>query len=156
MSDDFQRVKAALSITSVIKTETGLGMKGMFLEQCPFCGGHGCFSIKEDTQGYHCFQCADGHGDVFTFIEKYHHISRGEALVRAAAIAGIDLEQKPARKEREKRESTTEKIYRLVAERLHNAAISEGSPAREWFCANRGHKFGTLLKLRVGWSEANV
>ncbi len=171
MSDDFQRVKAALSITSVIKNETGRGMKGKFLDECPFCGGpnsgHDSFSIQEDKQGYHCFACGV-HGDVFTFLEKYYSISRGEALVRAAAIAGIELEQKPsAKKEKEKRESTTEKIYRLAAEHYHQTALPEDSACRKWFCGpyrqevapgilGRGHSHNTFLRLRVGWSLANI
>ncbi len=173
MSDDFQRVKDALNILTVIQNETALTMKGKFLEQCPFCGGHECFSIKEKEQGYHCFQCPE-HGDVFTFLEKYYNLNRGEALVRAAAIAGIELEkQGPGSggqgsvKEKIKRESTTEKIYRLAAEYYHQAALPEDSPARAWFCGPykkdeagkviaRGHAYNTLLKLRVGWSDAKI
>jgi DNA primase len=172
LSDDFQRVKDALNILTVIQNETALTMKGKFLEQCPFCGGHECFSIKEKEQGYHCFQCPE-HGDVFTFLEKYHNLSRGEALVRAAAIAGIELEKQgqgarvKGQGDREKRESTTEKIYRLAAEHYHQAALPEDSPARAWFCGHykkdeagkviaRGHAYNTLLKMRVGWSDAKI
>ncbi|MDH4163925.1 MAG: CHC2 zinc finger domain-containing protein, partial [Nitrospirota bacterium] len=143
-------------------------MKGKHLEQCPFCGGHECFSILEEKQGYHCWQCPE-HGDVFTFLEKYHNLtSKGDALIRAAAIAGIELEKKPeVKKARERTESTAEKIYRLAAERFHQAALPEDSPARAWFCGpyrrddagkllGRGHAYNTLLKLRVGCSDAKI
>ena len=167
MSDDFQRVKAALDILTVIQNKTGLGMKGTFLEQCPFCGGHECFSILKDEQGYHCFQCP-AKGDVHTFYQEYDKLSKADALARAAADAGIELEKPAAAKKiKERTESTTEKIFRLAAEHYHQAALPEDSPARAWFCGpyskdesgkviSRGHRQETLLKLRVGWSEANI
>ena len=168
MSDDFQRVKAALNIIEVITRKTGLGMKGKFLEQCPFCGGHECFSFPPDTQGYKCFQCP-AKGDVHTFYQEYDKLSKADALALAAGDAGIALEKPAATKKatKERTESTTEKIFRLAAEHYHQAALPEDSPARAWFCGpyqkddagkvlGRGHKPDTLLKLRVGWSDANI
>jgi len=167
MSDDFQRVKEALDLLTIIQNKTGLILKGKFLETCPFCGGHDCFSIQEETQGYHCFQCP-AKGDVHTFYQEYDKLSKADALTCAAKDAGIELDHKPAAKqEKEKRESTQEKIFRLAAEHFHQAALPEDSPARAWFCGpyrkdeagkvlGRGHAYTTLLKLRVGWSEANI
>lgn len=67
---DFDRIKDALPLLQVITQETGLKMKGHHLEECPFCQGHECFSIKD--QRYKCFQC-NAAGDIrkFDYIDPF-------------------------------------------------------------------------------------
>jgi len=155
---DFDRVKDALPIKSTILSLTGLSMKGPHLESCPFCGGHGCFSIQEGRGIFHCFQCDDKGGDILTFIERFEKLSTGDALKRGAEMAGISLA--PVHAEGKKKSSAQEpptvkeKIFSAAAEYYHSHMLGNGG--REYFMQTRGHAERTLRALMVGWTDGGL
>ncbi len=151
---DFDRVKQALNIKDLITSETGLKMAGPHLEECPFCKGHECFSIREAQSSYNCFQCPPGEsgGDVFTFLQRYHNVAPAEALKRAAAIANITIEEKGT--ERKLRLSAAEKIRLFAANHYHAHMLENGG--REYLTTTRGHKMATLEMMKVGVADGRL
>src|SRR6185369_1394446 len=151
---DFDRVKEALNIETLITSETRLKMKGKHLEECPFCKGHECFSIRVAQGTAHCFQCGDGdnHWDGFSFLEKFHNISPAEALKRAASLANITIEEKGT--ERKQRFSAAEKCRQIAADYYHNHMLENGG--KEYLTVTRGHKLETLTKMKVGFSDGRL
>jgi DNA primase len=154
MSDDFARVKSALNIQTLITSESGLTMKGKHLEECPFCKGHECFSIREAQGSYNCFQCPPGEsgGDVFTFLQRYHNIEPAEALKRAAELAHIIIEEKGT--ERKQRFSAAEKIRLFAAQHYHEHMLDNGG--KSYLLEIRGHKLETLKKEMVGIADGRL
>jgi len=148
-NDVYSDVKNAVNLQEIIPSQTGFTMKGTHLEECPFCGGHDCFSIKKDF--YKCFQCSEG-GDIFTFLELFNKIGKGEALKEAAKIAGIELLSFGKPQKKEKTESTQDKIFKLTADYYHQNMLANPS-AMEWFCKVRGHSETTLKKMQVGLAD---
>ncbi len=148
--NDFARVKEALNLEEVITRETGFKMKRHHLEECPFCGGHDCFSIRKDGSGYKCFQCPE-QGDVFTFLEKYHSITKKEALERAASMAGIEL---PHKNKPNIRFSVNEKILLEAAKYYHSNMLKNG--VLDYLTTKRGHRIEILNNLKVGFSDGQL
>jgi DNA primase len=151
---DFDRVKQALNIETLITTETGLKMKGKHLEECPFCKGHECFSIRVAQGAFNCFQCGDTEsgGDIFTFLQKFHNLGPAEALKRAAALADITIEEKGT--ERKQRFSAAEKCRQMAADYYHSHMLENGG--KEYLTVTRGHKLETLKKMAVGYSDGRL
>ena len=103
MGQDFQEVKQRLDIVAVIEKYTGLTARrsgnNYLLSECPFCHGHGCFSIKQDEQYFKCFQCPGDKtgGDIFTFLSKLKGYDQRAALEDLAREAGYALHSQSAR-----------------------------------------------------------
>ncbi len=150
MHNDFEQVKDALNLQKVITQETSLKMKGHHLEECPFCGGHECFSLKE--KGFKCFQC-DTAGDVFTFLEEYLKIDKFEALKKAAQIAGVTISSQGRQ---EVKLFTKDKIFNEASTYYHSHYIGNKNGANKYFIDTRGQN-GTVLKnMRVGWTDGGL
>lgn len=152
MSDDFERVKEALPLRSIIPQETGfdLDTNSGHLSECPFCGGHECFSIPRDKQGWRCFQC-DRKGDLFTFLQEFHSLDKAGALRKGAELAGIALEEKAKRKPTL---TPVEKIRIEAAEYYHARMLENGG--KEYFFDRRGHTMATVTTEKVGWSDGRL
>ncbi|NKE70182.1 CHC2 zinc finger domain-containing protein [Candidatus Manganitrophus noduliformans] len=103
MGHDFQEVKQRLDIVVVIEKYTGLTARrsgnNYLLSECPFCHGHGCFSIKQEEQFFKCFQCPGDKtgGDVFTFLSKLKGVDQRSALEELAREAGYALRSQSTR-----------------------------------------------------------
>ena len=146
--NDFESIKSQLNLQSVILNETHFVMKGKHLEECPFCGGHKCFSIKDDF--YKCFQC-DAGGDVFTFLEEYLKVDKAEALKTAAALAGVRLAQS---NKKPRALPIKEQIFIAAAKHYHENVTSNGG--KEYLCMSRGHLNESIERMAVGWSSGEL
>lgn len=153
MSNDFERVKSSVDLKAFIMSETGLAMKGKHLLECPFCGGHECFSIPEDKGFFKCHQCDTG-GDVFTFIEKKNDVDSKDALKYVAERLGITLDAPSTPKAKQEELSPKDRIFLAAAEYYHGHMLENGG--REYLIAGRGHTEDVLKKMRVGWSDGNL
>ena len=151
MTNDYERIKERLDLLSVIAQDTGLKMKGHHLEECPFCQGHACFSIKDGH--YKCFQCAAA-GDVFTFLETFHKIDKSEALKKAARIAGVELAEKKPKDNSGVNLTIKETIFLAAAEHYHTNISNNGGKA--YLIEQRGHKEDILKAMQVGWSLGDL
>ena len=69
--------------------KSGQNYKGI----CPFHDDHDpSLSVNSKLQIYKCFVCQEG-GNVFRFVQNYEKISFVEAVVKIAAMVGIDLSE---------------------------------------------------------------
>lgn len=65
---------------------------------CPFHNDKNPSFIADNTKGWKCLSNSDcGHGDIFTFIQKYEHLSFEDAVKKASSIANIEI-NKPKEK----------------------------------------------------------
>lgn len=149
--NEFEEVKQAINLLDVITQETGLRMKGKHLEECPFCGGHDCFSVQ--ARFFKCFQCSEG-GDVFAFYERYLMVDKAEALNRASAFAGIKLEGEKRPKDFAAALSVKEKIFIESAEYYHSHLLTNGG--MDYFINVRRHSKDVLEGMKVGWTDGGL
>ncbi|MFG0327142.1 MAG: DNA primase [Phycisphaerales bacterium JB037] len=91
-SDDRDRVRDASDIVRVIGEQLQLRPKGReFVCLCPFHDDHNpSMCVVPAKQIFHCFVCGAG-GDVFSFVQRFHHMDFPEALRFLADRAGIEL-----------------------------------------------------------------
>lgn len=154
--NDFEQVKNLVNLLDVITRETGLHMKGKHLEECPFCTGHGCFSVKGPSAAgskggyFKCFQCSEG-GDVFAFLEKYLMLDKAGALRKAADFAGIELKE---RKKAGLKLDTKERIFIAAAEYYHRHLLTNSGA--EYFIKKRGHNEDVLKAMKVGMTDGGL
>ena len=148
MTSDFERIKNAVNLQQIILQETHLQMKGHHLAECPFCGGHECFSIKDNQ--YKCFQCSET-GDVFTFLQKFKNLELHESLKYSAGLAGITLKEK---KKAEVKLSVKERIFIAAAQYYHSHMLDNGG--KQYLMDQRGHNEDVLRKMQVGWTDGGL
>ncbi len=87
-----ERIRDASDIVRVIGEVVSLKAKGReFVCLCPFHDDHRpSMNVVPHKQIFKCFVCNAG-GDVFSFVQKYHHMEFREALEYLAERAGITL-----------------------------------------------------------------
>ncbi len=85
-------VKDAADIVQVIGEHVELKRAGgRFSGRCPFHHEKTpSFSVNPQGQFYHCFGCGE-HGDVFSFVMKFHHMEFPEALKVLAQKFGVEM-----------------------------------------------------------------
>jgi len=88
-------VKEAADIVQVIGEHVELKRTGnRFTGRCPFHSEKTpSFSVNPQGQFYHCFGCGE-HGDVFSFMMKFHHMEFPEALKTLAQKFGVSLPER--------------------------------------------------------------
>lgn len=88
-------VKEAADIVEVVGEVVELKRAGHRLTGlCPFHSEKTpSFTVNPQGQFYHCFGCGE-HGDVFTFVMKYHHMEFPEALQTLAQKYGIEMAER--------------------------------------------------------------
>ena len=88
-------VKEAADIVQVIGEHVELKRAGArFTGCCPFHNEKTpSFSVNPQGQFYHCFGCGE-HGDVFSFVMKFHHMDFPDALKMLAQKYGIELPER--------------------------------------------------------------
>ena len=88
-------VKDAADIVQVIGEHVELKRAGArFTGRCPFHNEKTpSFSVNPQGQFYHCFGCGE-HGDVFSFVMKFHHMDFPDALKMLAQKFGVELPER--------------------------------------------------------------
>ena len=147
--NDFEEIKQAADLNTIIPSETGLQIRKKHLEECPFCNGHECFSINTSKQKFKCFQCGLS-GDIFDFLAKYHGLTDQEALQKGADLVGHTL----AHHKKSVRLSKNDKLLLAAANHYHQHMLANG--AKEYLVGQRGHSMGTLQLMKVGWSDGKL
>ena len=144
---DFERVKQAVDLQQLITKETGVKMGRHFLDECPFCGGHDCFRIKEDL--FNCFQCNPPRGgSAIDFLMHFHKVDEAQALEMAASFAGIPLTKQ------KKKLSVKDRIFMAAADYYHS--LLSCTEAKAYLAEKRGHKENVLNAARAGWSDGKL
>ncbi|MCG3117798.1 MAG: CHC2 zinc finger domain-containing protein [Candidatus Manganitrophus sp. SA1] len=146
----FSEVKDRADILEIIQSETGRIVKGRgnrrFLEECPFCHGHGCFKIDLQKQLFNCFQCADGKtgGDVFDFVCKLKGWDKAIALKELAVRVGYQLPERRANRKRELREV-------IMAQAKADWALPEAKEAWDYLIVERQLSPEVLQNHDIGY-----
>ncbi len=151
--NDFDSVKNAINLPDFIMQETGLKLKGKHLEECPFCHGHGCFSVQEKF--FKCWQC-DEKGNVFGFIDKFVMIDgKVDQLKYAAKYANIEIKDAKKRRKFPAPElDEKEKIFIESAEYYHGHFLENGG--QDYFVKKRKHSEDALKAMKVGWTDGGL
>lgn len=100
---DAERIKALIDPIQFISKFVDLKRQGSsYMACCPFHEDKTpSFTVNQDGR-YKCFGCHVSGGDIFDFIQEYEKVDFVEALKRAAAEAGVQLEPRQQPSEREK------------------------------------------------------
>ncbi len=146
--DDFAKVKQELDLYEIIPALSGFKMGKHHLDECPFCGGHDCFSINNKGRFYKCFQC-NKRGDIFDFLKEREGFSSYEALHKAADLAGITL----INPKKTKKYAIKDKLLLDVVEYYRQQRTC---PAAQKYFQARGHSDNVLESMRVGWSDGKL
>ena len=92
MDPQIEEIKAKIDIVQLIGQSVKLSRAGRnFKGLCPFHGENSpSFMVSPERGTWRCFGCGE-HGDAFSFLEKYEHLTFVEALEQLAKKAGITL-----------------------------------------------------------------
>ncbi|MCK5322527.1 MAG: DNA primase [Desulfobulbaceae bacterium] len=112
---------------------SGANFKGL----CPFHSEKTpSFIVNPDRRSFHCFGCGE-HGDVFTFLQKYHNLTFPEAIEELARRCRITLPEKPYSKEDQAKAEKRDKLHKAnekASEIYHDILLNNpaGKAAREY------------------------
>jgi len=131
---------------------TGANFKGL----CPFHSEKTpSFIVNPGRRSFHCFGCGE-HGDVFTFLQKYHNLTFPEALDELARRCRITLPEKPYSKEDQAKVEKRDKIHdanEKASEIYHDILLNSpaGKAAREYL-QERGMTSEIISSYRLGFA----
>ncbi len=163
---DFARIKEEVDLLALILREAGgkvLRDYGHYvhLEECPFCGGHECFSVHKEGRGngpfYHCFQCGAG-GDAITFIQKFRNLSSPvEALRVLSPERGLPLSGTGRTPASPSQESPRQRIFERAARYYQEVLFSSKDPAPLTHLIQvRKHSTEILKEFGVGFTDGGL
>lgn len=164
MGNDFEEIKERVDIVSEIERRTGKKTKrtgaSWELEQCPFCTGHECFKIFQETKSWSCFQC-DGKvgGSIVDFVIKERGCSRHEALLDLAEAAGYTLQHDTTKDEQDNQRGNQNDPRRQIFEAAtsYYARTLQGNPKAMDYQKNiRGHSDKVLTDLSIGFADGRL
>ncbi|ADW19068.1 DNA primase [Desulfobulbus propionicus DSM 2032] len=148
-------VRDAADIVQVIGEHVELKRSGSrFTGRCPFHNEKTpSFSVNPQGQFFHCFGCGE-HGDVFSFVMKYHHMEFPEALKLLARKFGVDLPERPLSESEQARLRQLEKLYEAneTAVLVYQQCLRHpkwGKPARAYL-ERRGVPTAAIERYRLG------
>ncbi|MEW6774847.1 MAG: toprim domain-containing protein [Bdellovibrionota bacterium] len=163
MGEDFARIKREVPLLELIEKDAGIPVHKKYsgyvhLEECPFCGGHECFTVYEDH--YKCFQC-EAAGDAVTFAQRHRMLDSPLAALKAlAGEYGVPLEGGDAGGSEAPRtitDSPHNRIFERAADYYHqNLFADRNSGALRHLVEVRGHKAGLLEEFQVGLTDGGL
>ena len=97
-------IKSKLSVLEVVGETVQLKRAGTaYKGLCPFHAEKTpSFIVNPDRETWRCFGCGEG-GDIFTFLMRRDGLDFREALERLAEKAGVELSERTAREDRERK-----------------------------------------------------
>lgn len=145
-------IKSKLSVLEVVGETVQLKRAGSaYKGLCPFHAEKTpSFVVTPDRETWRCFGCGEG-GDIFTFIMRRDGLDFREALERLAEKAGVELSERTAREDRQ-RKRLREALEAAVAwyrEVFLQAAQAERARA---YLADRGLTDATLERFTIGYA----
>ena len=148
-------IKGRLDILDIVSRYAPMQQSGRsYKALCPFhTEKTPSFYVFPDRQSWRCFgACATG-GDMFSFLMRMENLDFGEALRRLADQAGVKLEERRGRKNKE---DPLYLINEATMELFHSQLASgkSGSAARAYL-KNRGLTQETVDRFQLGLSPAD-
>lgn len=113
------------------------------------------FHVYAEQNHFHCYGC-NTHGDVITFVQRYHHLGFKEALEYLANELGIDLTL--GNKSSHHQYDDIYKALALASSLFHKGLCALGAEsAQRKFLEGRGISEQTLLEsYQIGWSGTQL
>jgi DNA primase len=145
-------IKSKLSVLEVVGETVQLKRAGTaYKGLCPFHAEKTpSFIVSPDRETWRCFGCGEG-GDIFTFLMRRDGLDFREALERLAEKAGVELSERTAREDRERKRlrDALESAIAWYREVLLQANQAERARA---YLAERGLSAETLDRFTIGYA----
>ncbi len=145
-------IKSKLSVLEVVGETVQLKRAGSaYKGLCPFHAEKTpSFVVTPDRETWRCFGCGEG-GDIFTFLMRRDGLDFREALERLAEKAGVELSERTAREDRQRKRlrDALEAAIAWYREVLLQAA--QAQKARDYL-AERGLADETLERFTIGYA----
>lgn len=145
-------IKSKLSVLEVVGETVQLKRAGAaYKGLCPFHAEKTpSFVVTPDRESWRCFGCGEG-GDIFTFLMRRDGLDFREALERLAEKAGVELSERTAREDRQRKRlrDALEAAIAWYREVLLQAA--QAQKARDYL-AGRGLTEQTLERFTIGYA----
>ncbi|HET9879870.1 MAG TPA: DNA primase [Candidatus Limnocylindria bacterium] len=145
-------IKSKLSVLEVVGETVQLKRAGSaYKGLCPFHAEKTpSFVVTPDRETWRCFGCGEG-GDIFTFLMRRDGLDFREALERLAERAGVELSERTAREDRQRKRlrDALEAAIAWYREVLLQAA--QAQKARDYL-AERGLAEETLERFTIGYA----
>ena len=159
MSDDFQRVKDAVTIGQIMKHYSSEVVK-KFAKPCPGCDGSDCCSVDEGQGICNCFSCDMG-GSIIDVVMKKEGVDKAEALKRCADIGNVEISAPSVsgsvKEKKEPAESGQNKILRAAMEHYKSVRVNVAAgKAADYFLKTRGHFDETMEVMQMGWTDGGL
>ena len=153
--DEINAVRAKADIVDVISHYLQVHKQGrMYKAVCPFHDDHDpSLNINPDMQIYKCFVCGAG-GNVFSFVQRYEHVSFPEAVGKVADMIGFPLSSSPVKKKREvdpHRQKLYDALQETINYTMYELNSTDGAAARSYL-KGRGMDDHTLERFQIGWN----
>lgn len=145
-------IKAKLPVVDVVGETVALKRAGSaYKGLCPFHAEKTpSFIVSPDRESWHCFGCGEG-GDIFTFLMKRDGLDFREALSRLAEKAGVELSERTAREDRQKRRLREALEAAIAWYREVFLQARQAETARRYL-AERGLTDETLERFVIGYA----
>lgn len=150
-------VKDAADIVQVIGEHVELKRAGArFSGRCPFHSEKTpSFSVNPQGQFYHCFGCGE-HGDVFSFVMKFHHMDFPDALKMLAQKFGVDLPERKLSESEQAHLQQRDLLYRANEEAVlvyqHCLRHPKWGKNARTYLAQRGMPQEFVERYRLGYA----
>jgi DNA primase len=145
-------IKSKLGVLEVVGETVQLKRAGSaYKGLCPFHAEKTpSFVVTPDRETWRCFGCGEG-GDIFTFVMRRDGLDFREALERLAEKAGVELSERSAREDRERKRlrDALEAAIAWYREVLLQAGQAEKARA---YLAERGLTDATLDRFTIGYA----
>jgi len=145
-------IKTKLSVVDVVGETVALKRAGSaYKGLCPFHAEKTpSFIVSPDRETWHCFGCGEG-GDIFTFLMRRDGLDFREALTRLAERAGVELSERTAREDRERRRLRDALEAGIAWYREVFLQTPQAEVARTYL-AERGFSDETLDRFSIGYA----
>ena len=150
-------VKDAADIVQVVGEHVELKRAGArFSGRCPFHNEKTpSFSVNPQGQFYHCFGCGE-HGDVFSFVMKFHHMDFPDALKMLAQKFGVELPERKLSPSEQEHLRLRDALYQAneAAVEVYQQCLRHpkwGKTARAYL-DQRGVPQGFIERYRLGYA----
>lgn len=145
-------IKSKLSVLEVVSETVQLKRAGSaYKGLCPFHAEKTpSFVVTPDRETWRCFGCGEG-GDIFTFVMRRDGLDFREALERLAEKAGVELSERTAREDRQRKRlrDALEAAIAWYREVLLQAGQAERARA---YLRERGLADATLERFTIGYA----
>jgi DNA primase len=147
-------IKSRLDIVQYIQQFVPLKKAGRYYKAC--CPFHNektpSFVVNPETQSWRCFgSCAEG-GDLFSFAQKYHGWSFGEALEALGQQAGVEVRQQSAEQQQQQARLDALRGLMQAAADYYHQRLADHPEVLRYARERRGFSDETLLAYQIGYA----